>query len=87
MALKIDVSTIQSVYSGKAGKCCCGCAGKHTYATAFADRAGYPDPNVSDRTVRAVCGKIDAAEKPSDEGGHYFAEVGGRWYVAYKAAH
>lgn len=26
----IDFSKVKSVYSGKAGKCCCGCAGTHS---------------------------------------------------------
>ncbi len=26
----IDASTVKSVYSGKPGRCCCGCSGTHS---------------------------------------------------------
>lgn len=39
-------SDIISVYSGKAGKCCCGCSGIHRYNSAYvteaSKRRGYP---------------------------------------------
>jgi len=80
----INVSTIQSVYSGRPG-CCCGCRGKHTYATAFADKAPDYDRRVSDRTVKLICNKINAAPKVQENGNHFFAEINDRWYIAYKA--
>lgn len=30
----VNIEQVSSVYSGKNGSCCCGCAGKHTYASA-----------------------------------------------------
>jgi len=30
----VDISTITKVYSGKAGRCMCGCAGKYSYTAA-----------------------------------------------------
>jgi hypothetical protein len=65
MKNQIDVTKIHQVYSGKNGKCCCGCAGKHTYATAYADAVakshGYmPDADVfNDRTVKTIVGKMN----------------------------
>lgn len=62
----IKVAAVASVYSGKPG-CMCGCLGKHTYASAHRDaaskRRGYKvdDDEVSDRTVKLIVGKINAA--------------------------
>lgn len=59
---KIDAATVVSVYSGKHG-CACGCRGKHTYATKFAQeeslRRGYA-VTVSDKTVNLIVGKMNA---------------------------
>lgn len=65
----IDLKQIQSVYSGKNGKCCCGCAGKHTYASAHRAAAsknrGYEitDNEISDRSVKLIVDKIIALSK------------------------
>jgi hypothetical protein len=63
----IDLAQVASVYSGVAGKCCCGCAGKHTTASAHrvwvGEDRGYEvsDDEVNDRTVKLIVGKIEAA--------------------------
>jgi hypothetical protein len=62
--LAIELSNIESVYSGKAGLCACGCAGKYTFGTLHRElaqkRRGYSvdDDEVSDRTVKLVLNKI-----------------------------
>jgi hypothetical protein len=63
----IDVSKVAFVYSGKAGKCTCGCSGKYTYASAYAEaegkRRGYaisPD-EIGDRSIRTIVKKVNAA--------------------------
>lgn len=87
---QINPSDISSVYSGKDGKCCCGCAGKHTYASATREAAGkhrgYPitDDEVNNATVRLIVSKMNAAG-PEEDGNHYHVTVGSRLYIAYKA--
>ncbi len=89
----IEIQTIQSVYSGIDGACCCGCAGKHTYASATRTAAskdrGYRvrDEEVSDRTVKLIVGKMNrliAAGSVPQTHDEYVAVVNGRrLYIAY----
>ena len=84
---------IVSVYSGRAGKCCCGCAGKHTYNSKHVDVAsksrGYAvaPEEVNDtivtkvlRTVQAneECIRVDLSSPP-----HVSVDVGQRRYILY----
>jgi hypothetical protein len=89
--MKILIEDISSVYSGRPG-CCCGCRGKHTYASAHrkwaSENRGYPvtADEVSDRTVKMIVGKIEKA--PSDDviidgSSNVSVEVGNRVYIAY----
>lgn len=88
----IDIATVMSVYSGRAGVCACGCAGKHTYASAFRDagteRRGYPiaDDEINDRTVKTIVGKVNriVAEDPKalEQGDDcVFVETDSRLYI------
>lgn len=60
---KINIDNIISVYSGKLGKCCCGCSGKHTYKestreTASKDRGFVvEDEEINDKTVKFIIKK------------------------------
>lgn len=87
---------IRSVYSGRAGSCCCGCSGNHRYASAFVEEAGkhrgYPvaEDEISDRTVSFVVNKINGHvnEIGIDDveivsGSHVALTVGNRLYLAY----
>lgn len=58
----IDKSKVASVYSGRHG-CCCGCNGKHTYASAHA-QAGTV---VSDRTVATIVNKLNRVIEAGNE--------------------
>lgn len=70
--LNIDINTVKSVYSGKDGKCCCGCAGTHWKNT---------DDNM--RNVKRIVKKIENATE-LDNGGSYIAAVeGSRLYIVY----
>jgi len=51
MIAEIDLSKVRSVYVGKNGRCCCGCAGTHT-------RPEDPD---GARIVRNVVRKLNKA--------------------------
>ena len=91
MTLTLD--NVASVYSGKAGRCCCGCSGKHTYASALRAEAsksrGYEvrDEEVNDRTVKIIFNKLmkNEFEKISDT--CYSYETGSRLYVVYLKGH
>lgn len=81
---------VAHVYSGKAGKCCCGCSGKHSYALAHraeaGEQRGYPiaDDEINDREVTRVLRLIQAHDANLDPRGNFVsARVGKRVYVAY----
>jgi hypothetical protein len=88
---KIEIGSVGHVYAGKAGKCCCGCAGKHSYASDYiaegSKQRGYAvDPeDVNDREIARVVGLINKnADKELDgDPGYAAVEIGKRLYVAY----
>jgi hypothetical protein len=88
----IDINSIVSVYSGKGGWCCCGCAGKHTYSSQHRARVsterGYeiPDDQVNDRVVKRIVSKIKAHKERGEVGlGYFSCVIGRRIYIAYFA--
>ena len=93
--MQLNVAKIESVYSGKDGKCCCGCSGKHYYPTeqkALAEKRGG---KVSDPMVKKVVHMInDVLAMPEslqklwqlDVNASYVSIVKeGRLYIAYHA--
>ena len=86
---------VGQVYSGVAGKCCCGCAGRHSYSKLYREagglRRGYAvdEDEVSDRSVSIVLGKISRAmaagpsQNVSLEKTYAAYETETRQYVAY----
>jgi hypothetical protein len=66
MKTLIDVSKVYQVYSGKNGRCCCGCSGKYTVATAHrvyaSKRCGYQvdAEDCNDRTVKMFVNKMNS---------------------------
>ena len=94
MTLTLD--NVASVYSGKVGRCCCGCSGKHTYASALRDEAsksrGYEvrDEEINDRTVKMIFNKVankywKDVTKISET--CYSYETDTRLYVLYMKGH
>lgn len=94
--LALTVTDILSVYSGKDGKCCCGCSGKHYYAKALQAEAGknrgyaVGDDECSDkmiaRVLRLVQANVGDADVMLDAQGnvdHVAVVLGGRLYIAY----
>lgn len=83
----LDLSRVFKVYNGKANACCCGCSGKYATASALKAHAdtdrGYEVDDTNDVTVRKIVGKILSADNPQDEGGHVYAIVGKRMYIAF----
>ena len=57
----VDISTITKVYSGKANRCMCGCAGKYSYTAkgAVEDNPGYDvSDSVNERSVKIIAGRV-----------------------------
>jgi hypothetical protein len=93
----MDIQTLTpadvlSVYSGKNGRCCCGCSGKHSYNSASIAEAtehrGYAvtSDEVNDRQITRVLRLIQAEGdkvKVDTDYGNISAVVGARLYVAY----
>jgi len=80
---------VKSVYSGKDGCCCCGCAGKYSYAEKFriesSKKRGYEvtDDEINDKTVAMIVAKMNKSgeiEKLSDT--QFTAVIGKRLYMA-----
>lgn len=69
----LNIENIKSVYVGQSGKCCCGCAGMHTYNTEGNEEAIR-------RVIRNIECNIEDAEECED---HIFVEIDGRLFIAY----
>ena len=86
---KIELSKVMSVYSGRDGKCCCGCAGTHSYASIHREAAskdrGYEvtDEDISDRNVSRIVKKMNRSNDVDVSGDHASLVVENRLYVAY----
>ena len=86
--IQLNPDQVVSVYSGINGRCCCGCSGKYSYAKAYQEQGskkrGYPvqDDEVSDRSVRLIVGKMNAAGIESEGYDTFSAVVGNRLYLA-----
>lgn len=93
---KVDINKVMSVYSGKDGACCCGCSGKHTYASKHVDIAskhrGYKvmEDEVNDKVVKMIVNKINKVWdgkldgiKENDDSDYTSVVVGTRVYIAY----
>jgi hypothetical protein len=88
--LKLTTDDILSAYSGKAGKCCCGCAGSHRYNPRYRElgnqRRGYDlqDKDVNLAQVKAVLKKVQANVEGAElDGDHVHVTVGSRIYIVY----
>lgn len=90
----LTLAEVASVYNGKAGRCACGCAGTHSYASshvALASKSrGYDvkPEEVSDTKVLNVFKKLKAhADLVEDLGDCYSLDLGTRTYVVYTTKH
>lgn len=84
-ALTLD--NVQSVYSGKANRCCCGCSGKHTHVADV--NRGYPitADEVNDRTVKIIFNKVMKAGAVKISDTCYSVDTDTRTYVVYLKGH
>ena len=88
--LPLNLEKVTSVYSGKPNKCCCGCAGKHYYASATRARAGkargyaVTDEDISDRMVKKVVAALNKAAIFECVAEDFRSAIWqGRLYIAY----
>ena len=85
-ASKIErkLGDVISVYSGKDGKCCCGCAGKH-YDASWSN-AKRDHRTTSDKMVKKVFSLVENhlnADDKVETYGFKSSVVGGRIYIVY----
>ena len=90
----VDADDVISVYSGRDRACCCGCSGKHSYASKYRAYAGrhrgykVQDNEMSDLTVKRIVGKINKSYMAEPQTTSMCAEymtavIGKRLYIAY----
>jgi hypothetical protein len=85
-------SEVLSVYSGKDGKCCCGCAGKYSYNSlhiaAGSKNRGYEvtRDEVNDRMICKVLNIVASAENIKIGDNNISTVVGNRLYIVYPLA-
>ena len=85
----VDISNITKVYSGKDGRCMCGCSGKYSYTAAGAveNSPGYDvSDSVNERSVKIIAGKVlrNPNTDYKDAGYAVLAENGRVLVVFYK---
>lgn len=85
----VDLAIVASVYVGKDGVCCCGCAGTHTYASQHTEFAGKErgyavddSSEVDDVVVARAVATINRVGAEWD-GNIATAVVGRKIYIAY----
>ena len=81
-----NVNDVYKVYSGKAGKCMCGCAGKYSYTAngAVENSPGYDvSDKVNERSVKIIANKVLRSSNKVVEDNYVFVEQDGRILVAY----
>lgn len=78
------MENVYKVYSGKAGRCACGCSGKYSYTAegAVKHNPGY-EPNISERSVKIIANKVLRNSNKIVEDGFAYVEQNGRILVAY----
>ena len=82
----MELQNVYKVYSGKAGKCMCGCAGKYSYTAegAVEHNPGYDVSDaVNERSVKIIAGKVLRNSNAQREDNYIFVEENGRILVAY----
>jgi hypothetical protein len=82
---------VLSVYSGKIGKCMCGCSGKHTYNPELRELGsktrGYEvsEDECNARTVKMITQKVYRSPNAVFDNGCAYVDIGNRSYVIHFA--
>lgn len=80
--MQINKSNVVSVYSGRDGRCCCGCSGIHRHSSISKNMPSYGV--VSDRHVARVCNIMNKhVDELEYDNGHVALRLDGRLYIAY----
>lgn len=88
----MSVDDVMSVYSGKAGACCCGCSGNYRYNSKHVNRAGksrgyeVSADEVNDRQVKRVLNIVKknvSGVSQVGEGLVFEATVDNRYYMVH----
>lgn len=86
---------VMSVYSGRAGRCCCGCSGNHRYNSKYRVEAGkhrgyeVDDEDINDVQLRRVLKIVQREPRPDPDlehtqpSNHYSTVIDARLYVVY----
>lgn len=80
------MENVYKVYSGKAGKCMCGCSGKYSYTAqgAVEQNPGYDvTDSINERSVKIIAGKVLRSSNKVAEDNCVFVEQNGRILVAF----
>jgi len=87
----LQLAEVETVYSGRPGACCCGCAGKYYHApqhiAAVNKSHGYDcSDEVNPQMVKRIFHMLKAeAEKATDFGTGFSVRIGNREYNVYVA--
>lgn len=77
----LQLSDVTQVYSGKDGRCCCGCSGTHSYPSTAKVESWQ---KVNDKEVKRIFGILKKNASEAEFGGNHFSVViGQRLYIAY----
>lgn len=83
----MDISNITKVYSGRAGTCMCGCAGKYSYTArgAVENSPGYDvTDSINERSVKIIAGKVLRNNNTDrSDAGYAVLEQNGRVLVVF----
>ena len=77
---------VYKVYSGRAGRCACGCSGKYSYTArgAVEHSPGYDvADSINERSVKIIANKVLQNSNKVVEPGLAYVEQNGRVLVAY----
>ena len=79
---------VYKVYSGKSGRCACGCSGKYSYTAqgAVEQSPGYDvTDSINERSVKIIANKVLRNPNKVIDGNLAYVEQNGRVLVAYFA--
>ena len=82
---------VLKVYSGKQGRCMCGCSGKYTYNPELREEGGeergyeVTEDECNERTVKMITKKVYSSPNTVFDDGFAYVYIGARTYAIYFA--
>ena len=86
---EVTLSNVRSAYSGKAGRCCCGCSGKHVYQERTRElaskRRGYSvnDDEINEKKIASILKKIQNDPQSYAKDSYIALEIERKLYIVY----